>query len=171
MYSQRIGPKRSDIGQQSSHQHADWYDHYSHCLLSLLTCLPPTSSPPLVAEVQEPSATLPPSALDAAFLSPVPPPDLVMKRLRCQHKGRFSLSHPPHPPHRSTLSLSVSLTGPNTGRALPLPIYFFRLTGRRYHQRKPQRRLRLDHAIRLDHWNRCRPPSAYRVTTGHRSQR
>ena len=62
---------RSDIGQQSSDQHADWYHQYSHCLLSLLTCLRPTSSPPLITEVQDPSATLPPSTLRAAFPSPV----------------------------------------------------------------------------------------------------
>ena len=97
MYGQRTGPKRSDIGQQSSHQHADWYDQYIHCLLSLLTSPRPTSSPPLVAEVQEPSATLPPSALHAASPSPVPPPGLVPKRLRRQHEGWFSLSHPRYP--------------------------------------------------------------------------
>src|SRR5258706_14749229 len=69
-----------------------------------------------IAEVQQPSAMLPPSTVSTAFLSPVPA-FLVLKRLPCQHKSRFSLSHPPH---RSTVSLSVSLTGPNTVRPLPL---------------------------------------------------
>ena len=40
---------------------------------SLLTCLRPTSSSPLIAKVQEPSATLPLSALHATFPSPVLP--------------------------------------------------------------------------------------------------
>ena len=66
---------RSDISQQSSDQHADWYHQYSHCLLSLLTCLRPTSSPPLITEVQDPSSTLPPSNFHAAFPSPVLPAD------------------------------------------------------------------------------------------------
>ena len=74
--SQRAGYGRSDIGQQSSTRHADWCDQYSHFLLSLLTCLRPTSSPPHIAEVQEPSATLPPSALNAATPNPVLPPSL-----------------------------------------------------------------------------------------------
>src|SRR5258706_4524445 len=43
------------------------------------------------------------------------PAFLVLKQLRCQHKSQFSL---PHPPHCSTLSLSNSLTGPNTVHAL-----------------------------------------------------
>jgi len=43
------------------------------------------------------------------------PAFLVLKQLRCQHKSQFSL---PHPLHCSTLSLSNSLTGPNTVHAL-----------------------------------------------------
>ena len=42
---------------------------------------------------------------------------LVLKRLSYQHKNWFSL---PHPPYRSTVSLSISLTGPNTVCVLPL---------------------------------------------------
>ena len=38
-------------------------------------------------------------------------------RPQCQHKSRFSLSHPPH---HSTPSLGISLTGPNAVRELPL---------------------------------------------------
>ena len=77
------GYGRSDIGQQSSDQHADWYGQYIHCLLSLLTCLRPTSSLSLIAEVQEPSPILPPSALQAVLPSPVllPSAFLVLKRL------------------------------------------------------------------------------------------
>ena len=80
---QRAGYKRSDIGQQPSHQHADWCDQYSYCLLSLLTCPRPASSPSLIAKVQEPLPPLPPSAFYAAFPSPVLPPSavLVLKRL------------------------------------------------------------------------------------------
>ena len=76
LYSQGAGYGRSDIGQQSSTQHAGWYDQYSHCLLSLLTCLRPSGSSPLIAEVQEPSATLPPPVSNAASLSPILPPGL-----------------------------------------------------------------------------------------------
>ena len=57
-------------------QHADRYDQYSHSPLSLpdLFSTYRTSLSPLIAEVQEPSATLPPSILHAALLSPVLPP-------------------------------------------------------------------------------------------------
>ena len=103
------------MGRQSSNQHAGWYDRFNQSLLSLLTCLRPTSPPSLITEVQGPSPALPPSTLYATC----PPPSafLVPKRLRCQHKRQSPLSHPPH---RSTLSLSSSLTGPNTVHALPL---------------------------------------------------
>ena len=39
LYGQRAGYGRSNIDRQSSNQYADWYDQYSHCLLSLLTFL------------------------------------------------------------------------------------------------------------------------------------
>ena len=83
----------------------------------------------LTAKVQEPLATLPPSTVSTAFPCPVLPPCflptfLLLMRLQIQYRSRFSLSQPPH---RSTLSLSISLTGPNTVHPLPLchtPFHF-----------------------------------------------
>src|SRR5258706_2276773 len=61
-----------------------------------------------IAEVQEPSATPPPSNVSTAFPFPALPPFLpaflVLNRLQCQHKSLFSHSRPPR---RSTLSLSI----------------------------------------------------------------
>ena len=67
LYSQRADYGWSDIGQPSSNQHADWYDQSNHCLSSTFQF---TS---IIAEVWEPSATLPPSTLHASFPSPVLP--------------------------------------------------------------------------------------------------
>ncbi len=90
--SQRASYGRSNIGQQSSNQHADWCDQYSHCLLSLLTCLRPTSLLPRFRNRQplyhHLLCMLP--SLPLSFL----PAFLVLKRLRCQHRSRFSLPHP-----------------------------------------------------------------------------
>ena len=66
----------------------------------------------LFAEVQEPSATLPPPTVPTAFPSPELPPCLP-----CTEVTPIPAQEPvfsSHPPHRSTLSLSISLTGPNT---------------------------------------------------------
>ena len=93
-------------------------EHFGHRLLSLLTCRRPPDSPPLLPRFRNRQLLyhnplyLPPF-LPMFFL----PAFLVLKRLHCQYQSRFSLSHPPH---RSTLSLSISLTGPNTVHPLTL---------------------------------------------------
>ena len=159
LYSQGIGHRRRDIGRQSITQHADWYDQYSHCLLSLLTCLRPASSPPLIAEVQEPSATLPPSALNAAFPSPVLPPGLPCTEATPMPAQGPVLSFP-SPASLDSLAEHFFDEFEHHARAPAVP---YAQTGRSYLQRKPQRRLRLDYP----HW--CLSPYACRATIGHRS--
>ena len=162
LYRQRASYRLSDIGQQSSNHHADWYDQYSYSLLSLLTCFPPTSSLPIIAGVQEPSATLSPSASHAAFPSPVLPPAFP-----CAETTPVPAQEPvlfPILPHRSTPLAEHFFDGPeHHAHSRRLICAFPPRAGRRCHQREPRRRLRLDHP------HQCHPPSACRATAGHRS--
>ena len=109
--------------------------------------------------VQELPATLPPSALHAAFHSPVLPPGLPCTEATPMPAQELVLSFPS--PHRSRLSLIISLTGPNTVRTLPLSHMPFPFLD--WATLPPKERLRLDHLHRYG------PPSARRPTTGHRS--
>ena len=163
VYSLGAGHGWSDIGRQSSTQHADWYDQYSYYLLSLLTCLRPTSPPPLIAEVRELSATLPPSTLNAAFPSPVLPPGLPFTEASPMPAQAPVLSFPsPASLDGLTLSLSIFLTDPKHRARAPAVPSLLRLGG------ATAKRSPASPSTRPRH--RYRPPSACRATTGHRSR-
>ena len=101
-----------------------------------------------IAEVHEPSATPPSTIWHASFPSPVLPPGLTCSEATPMPAQEPVLSIPS--PARSTLSLSIYLTGPNTVCALPLSHMSLPVIDWTTLLPKPRCRLRLDHTIRLD---------------------
>ena len=141
------------------------YDQYSHYLLSLLTCLRPSSSSLLIAEVQEPSATLPPPASNTDFPSPVLPPGLPCTGaipMPAQESVLYFLS----PASPDALAEHLIDGSKHCARAPAAP-YAPSLLETQPPKEAPAS-LRLDRPIQLSHPHRCHPPSACRAATGHR---
>ena len=108
--------------------------------------------------------------LHAAFPSPVLPPGLPCTEATPMPAQEPVLTFPFPAPLDALAEHSFDGTEHRARTpAVPYAPSLLRL-GDATTKGSPSVRLRLDHAIRLYHPHRCRPPSACRASTGHRSR-